>query len=165
MTALIVDAFNSLGKSQREAIRGLPEDQLATHLSALGLAYRNWAVTYPQRYQLIFGTPIPGYEAPPETTTPLARSSLGVLIRILEEGMQSGAFQLPEDPPALSPDLLDSSPEIAHAAPLLTTALALWGLVHGLVSLELFNHFQPLLADPEELFRQELANRMQILLI
>src|SRR5512138_1152405 len=64
VTALIIDAYTSFGDWQLEARDAVPEKDMKGRLHAIGMAYRNWALTYPQRYQLIFGTPIPGYEAP-----------------------------------------------------------------------------------------------------
>ena len=93
VTALIVDAFTSLGEAQNEALHGFPKDDLEGRLSALGLAYRNWAVTYPQRYQLIFGTPIPGYEAPAEITLPAAAGSLEPLIGTLQAVFAAGKLR------------------------------------------------------------------------
>ena len=64
VTALVIDAFTSFGDSQITARDSLPEEDLIGRFRAIGVAYRNWAHTYPQRYQLLFGTPIPGYETP-----------------------------------------------------------------------------------------------------
>ena len=94
VTALIVDAFTSLGESQKDAMQDLPENDLATHLSTLGLAYRDWAVAYPQRYQLIFGTPIPGYEAPADITVPAATWSLMPLIETIQAIYTAGRLRV-----------------------------------------------------------------------
>jgi hypothetical protein len=83
VTALIVDAFTSLGNSQKETIQGLPPDDHGARLTSSGLRYRDWALAYPQRYQLIFGTPIPGYHAPEDITLPAAAWALAPLISIL----------------------------------------------------------------------------------
>src|SRR5512138_3763633 len=64
VTALIIDAYTSFVDSQLEARDAVLEKDLKGRMNAIGMAYRTWALTYPQRYQLIFGTPIPGYEAP-----------------------------------------------------------------------------------------------------
>src|SRR5436190_16826430 len=64
VTALIIDAYTSFGDSQIEARDTLPLENMIGRMRAVGVAYRKWAHTYPQRYQLIFGTPIPGYVAP-----------------------------------------------------------------------------------------------------
>ncbi|HKJ27377.1 MAG TPA: TetR/AcrR family transcriptional regulator [Anaerolineales bacterium] len=164
VTALIVKAYQSLQEHLEAARIAHRAENPAEQVIAVGLAYREWALKYPEDYALIFGTPIPGYKAPAESTLPLARSALGVLIRVLEDGWKSGDFHLPDDPPILSAELLSENPNGAELAPLLSTALALWSQVHGLTSLELFNHFAPMLQDPAELFRMELTNRLQILL-
>jgi AcrR family transcriptional regulator len=164
VTTLISHAYQSL-QEHLEATRLAHLAQNPTEqLLAVGVTYRDWAVQHPEDYALIFGTPIPGYEAPPESTVPLARNSLGVLLRVLEDGQKNGTFSLPTSVPSLTPQILDSNPEMADAAPLLSTGLALWSLVHGLTSLELFNHFSPMIKDPEELFRMELESRIKLLL-
>ena len=76
VTALIVDAYTSLGESQQAAIDALSVEDQAARLFALGLAYREWAITYPQRYLLIFGTPIPNYVAPENITMPAAACAI-----------------------------------------------------------------------------------------
>src|ERR1051325_6464257 len=80
VTALIVDAFTSFGDWQLEARDSLPEKDLLGRMNAIGIAYRDWAHTYPQRYQLIFGTPIPGYRGPAEKTFQPAARSLSALV-------------------------------------------------------------------------------------
>lgn len=40
----------------------------------VGLAYREWAIANRARFLLIYGTPVPGYQAPADgSTTPAAR--------------------------------------------------------------------------------------------
>src|SRR6266540_6806632 len=70
VTALIIEAFTSFGDWQFEARDAVPEADLLGRLNAIGLAYREWAHTFPQRYQLIFGAPIPGYKGPIEKIFP-----------------------------------------------------------------------------------------------
>jgi len=160
VTALIVDAFNSLGESQKEAIRDLPEGELAAHLSVLGLAYRDWAVTYPQRYQLIFGTPIPGYEAPAEITVPAAAGSLAPLIEALQTLYTAGRLRV--DCFAVMTSELKSMLEAwseftgGTDVEVLYLALVFWSRVHGLVSMEIGNQMPSFISDPGEIFRREI---------
>jgi AcrR family transcriptional regulator len=49
VTALIVDAFTSFGDWQLEARDSVPAEDLLGRLSTIGLAYREWARTFPQR--------------------------------------------------------------------------------------------------------------------
>src|SRR5512143_1826599 len=84
VTALIIDAFTSFGDWQLEARDSVPETDLPGRMYAIGLAYRDWAHTFPQRYQLIFGTPIPGYQAPLEQTFPASARSPSALLSVVE---------------------------------------------------------------------------------
>lgn len=84
VTALIIDAYNSFGDSQLAARDAVQINDPVARLKATGLAYRMWALTYPQRYELIFGTPIPGYTAPFEQVFPSAARSLGALVSVME---------------------------------------------------------------------------------
>lgn len=161
VTALIVDAFTSLGESQKEAIRDLPEDDLPARLSALGLAYRVWAVTYPQRYQLIFGTPIPGYEAPADITVPAAARSLVPSIETLQALLTAGRLRVERSAP-MTPELksmLEAWSQFTggNDIEVLYIALVIWSRVHGLVSLELGNQLPSFITDPGEVFNREIA--------
>src|SRR5688572_14272820 len=85
VTALIIDAYKSFGDSQLEARDAVPASKVLARMKAIGIAYRTWAHTYPQRYQLIFGTPIPGYEAPLMEVLPSAARSLSALVSVVEQ--------------------------------------------------------------------------------
>ena len=76
VSALIIAAFSAFGDTLAQAVSALPEEEHIRRRRALGHAYRGWALTYPERYQLIFGTPIAGYHAPAEKTDPAAARSL-----------------------------------------------------------------------------------------
>src|SRR6266545_7123919 len=84
VTALIIDAYKSFGDSQLEARDAVPVDDIKRRMQAIGIAYRTWAHTHPQRYQLIFGTPLPGYEAPLMEVLPSAARSLSALVSVVE---------------------------------------------------------------------------------
>src|SRR3972149_6830265 len=85
VTALIIDAFISFGDWQLEARDSVSPEDFVGRFRAIGIAYRNWAHTYPQRYQLIFGTPIPGYEAPLMEVLPFGARSLSALVSVVEQ--------------------------------------------------------------------------------
>src|SRR5262247_1217783 len=52
VTALIIDAFTSFGDWQLEARDSVREEDPAGRMTAIGIAYRDWAHKFPQRYQL-----------------------------------------------------------------------------------------------------------------
>lgn len=162
VTALIVDAYNSLAESQLAAIESLPAADLERRFTALGLAYREWAVTYSQRYQLIFGTPLPNYKAPEEITLPAATAALVPLIRIIQDLSDAGRLRLDRVAP-LTADLekmLSAWQENAVGMDLevLYAALVAWSRVHGLISMEIGNHYPAYISDPGEVFRREIQN-------
>jgi AcrR family transcriptional regulator len=162
VTALIVDAYTSLGESQQAAIDALPADDNKAHLAALGLAYREWAITYPQRYLLIFGTPIPNYVAPADITMPAAACAIVPLTNTLQALYLQKKLKLERLSP-LTPEL-ESMLEAwknfggnADVEALYLTAV-IWSRVHGLVMLEIGHHVPPVVTDPGELFRREVEN-------
>jgi AcrR family transcriptional regulator len=166
VTALIVDAFTSLGDSQKASIASISANKPEARLTALGLAYRDWAIQYPQRYQLIFGTPIPNYEAPADITLPAAAWALIPLIETIQALHDAEKLQV-ENLAKLTPTLKsmlegwqkfvsDSGMQV-HIE-VLYLALVVWGRVHGLVGLELGHHNPSFLTDPGEIFRREIAN-------
>ena len=162
VTALIVDAYTSLGISQRIAINTLPVTDFEGRFTALGLAYREWAITYPQRYQLIFGTPIPNYVAPEEVTLPVATESLLPLLETIQSFSAGNRLRLDRISP-LTVDLesmLTTWQELAEGVDLevLYATLVTWSRVHGLVSMEICNHFPSAIIDPGEIFRREIKN-------
>jgi AcrR family transcriptional regulator len=162
VTALIVDAFTSLAEAQETSITGLAENRRAVRLSALGLAYREWAVTYPQRYHLIFGTPIPNYTAPEEVTLPAAAQALVPLIRAIQDLVSAGELRT-ERMAEMSPKLksmLGAWSEFAGGFDheVLYLALVIWSRVHGLVMLEITHQIPSFFDDPAEVYRQEIKN-------
>ncbi|TDD81684.1 TetR/AcrR family transcriptional regulator, partial [Actinomadura rubrisoli] len=73
ITELITDAYRSLADTLHTAA-GEGAD-----LAALAHAMRTWALHDPQRYLLLYGTPVPGYHAPDETTA-ISREIMAILL-------------------------------------------------------------------------------------
>ena len=162
VTALIIDAYKSFGDSQlaaRDAI--LPRNVLA-RLKAIGIAYRNWAHTYPQRYQLIFGTPIPGYEAPLMEILPSAARSLSALVSVVAQLRVAGRLKI-ESFPEVKKEYKASFEmwkQYGGDADLLSLSVAMiiWSRVHGIVSLEIANNLPPFGVSGDELYLFELKS-------
>ncbi|MGF1425287.1 TetR/AcrR family transcriptional regulator [Kitasatospora sp. LaBMicrA B282] len=146
ITELITDAYRSLADTFRaRAVAG-------ADLGDLALALRGWALDDPQRYLLVYGTPVPGYQAPEDTT------------RIASEIMAILLYACTAAPPPTTP----ATPLDAHlaehrgwaqdhpATPAdLRRALAFWTRLHGVLSLELAGHFTGMGFDPAELYAAE----------
>ena len=147
VTALIIDAFTSFGDWQIEARDAAPKGDLVKQLKAIGMAYRSWAHTHPQRYQLIFGTPIPGYEGPVEKIFPSSARSISALFLVVEGIRAAGKLKA-----ASSPAIMDEykvhyelwGNYFSNVRPQsIYIAMIIWARVHGVVSLEIQGNLPP----------------------
>lgn len=169
VTALIVDAFTSFGRSQQSILETMPADNLSQRFTTLGLAYRDWALAHDQRYQLIFGTPIPGYHAPEEITVPAAARALTPLMMTLQSLYEAGALCI-ERLPELTPELKGmlaawqafvNQAGLAIHEEVLYLSYVVWSRVHGLAALEIGRQQPAFITDPGEVFRREIESMKQ----
>jgi AcrR family transcriptional regulator len=145
VTALIRDAYRSLADTVRSA------HDTGAGVAGLARAVRAWALADPQRYLLIYGTPVPGYHAPADTTA----ISGEIMATVLD------AYRALEVPPSDRPfeAHLDAHrgwtgvPAVPAAT--LRRGLAFWTRLHGVLSLELAGHFTGMGFDPAQLFDDE----------
>ena len=162
VTALIIDAYTSFGDWQLNARDSVSTGDLRRKLAAIGLAYRNWAHTYPQRYQLIFGTPIPGYKAPQDKVFPSSARSISALFSVVEEIRAAGKLNA-EWVPAVSKEYASYYEQwrtyVGEVHPLsLFAAMSIWARVHGIVSLEIQGNLPPFGKKGDALYLFELRS-------
>ena len=162
VTALIIDAFTSFGDWQLEARDSVPEEDLLGRMNAIGLAYRNWAQAFPQRYQLIFGTPLPGYKGPIEKIFPASARSLSALVSVVEGLRVAGKLNI-DTFPKIKPEYkvsFEAWKTYGGNADILSLSVAMliWARVHGIVSLEIGGNLPPFGAKGDALYRYELQS-------
>lgn len=158
VTALIIEAFTSFGDALATARDACSTDDHAGRFKAISLAYRQWAMDYPQRYVLIFGTPIAGY-CMPEEAGPASQRSFLILTGVIADAYQAGKIHLPSDYEGLTPGLkkrykLLGQMGLTHPPVVQQLALASWSWIHGLTSLELYGYIPNFLGDQVESFVQ-----------
>lgn len=152
LTALILDAYNSLGEVCEVA--GAKVEDRADHLGrwlAVAHAVRDWAVARPHEYALIYGSPVPGYAAPQDTVEPSIRPVV-VLGEILDDAHHAGALAGGDPvppPPALLPEVRQIRDVIAPDVgdEVMVRALIAWTELFGALSFELFGRFQNTITD------------------
>ncbi|MFG2503800.1 TetR/AcrR family transcriptional regulator [Streptomyces sp. NPDC048441] len=158
ITGLIKDAYRSLADTFRQASEASDASKAGASsapgpdLTTLAHALRGWALDDPQRYFLIYGTPVPGYHAPDDITA------------IAQQIMATLLDACPVTPPDSAVTPLDAHLEDHrqwagdHPAPpaTLRSALTFWTRLHGVLSLELAGHFTGMGFDPALLFAAEL---------
>ncbi|WP_238008660.1 TetR/AcrR family transcriptional regulator [Dactylosporangium sp. AC04546] len=130
ITDLVLDAYRDLAETCEAAYAA--GDPAAGRLTATAAAIRGWALAAPHRYLLIYGTPVPGYAAPPESTALASR-----IMRLLLDGFTAAGVA---------------------AADVDGHALRFWTRVHGVLSLEVAGHFTGMAFDPAELFAAEVSS-------
>lgn len=168
VTALIIDAYTSFGDSQLEARDSVSADDFIGQLKAIGLAYRNWAHTYPQRYQLIFGTPIPGYESPTEKIFPSSARSISGLFYVVENIRAEGKLNINSVPSITEAykehyEIWKTFFSDVHQQSIYV-AMIIWARVHGIVSLEIQKNLPLYGKSGDELYLFELeANARQFI--
>lgn len=144
-TELIVASFRSLADAVSHAVKAVSGDSLEQRLLAGPRAYRTWALTNPQHFNLVFFDQIVGYQAPPDG--PTVDAQVAVLQPIANQyaqaqGIDAEVLRVPG----------------TH----LDGFLAWWGAFHGLVALEVNHHLD--WVDPASVFERRLQSDVTTML-
>ena len=177
LTALIIDAYDALGEAAEAASAGRPAADLRGRWEATCHAVRNWALAHPHEYALIYGSPVPGYQAPRATVAPatrVARVAGGIVAdawRVTRDadggypggggpgagGADPGAGVPESVPRPLPPGLAEQAAVVADViAPgvpeaVIARFLIAWTQLFGMISFELFGQLVGS-ADPADAF-------------
>ncbi|MFF2020711.1 TetR/AcrR family transcriptional regulator [Streptomyces sp. NPDC058171] len=146
ITELVREAYRSLAGTLRAA----SDD--GADLASLVHVLRDWALQDPQRYLLVYGTPVPGYHAP-EDITGISSEIMATLLDACAALVQDGPATPFDAHVAAHRDWAGDHPAPPAA---LHRALIVWTRVHGLLSLEVAGHFAGMDFDPALLFAAEL---------
>ncbi|MGC4985497.1 TetR/AcrR family transcriptional regulator [Streptomyces sp. DT193] len=171
VTALITKAYDDLADAVRAAVDngGTQADGSVlpgTVVAAEG--YRRWAIDNPERFQLLYGTPLRYYAAPLDGPTTRAVRRMGAAFQRELFGGFTPAQLAAADVPPLSPSLRAhlehmpaESPEAAVPPAATALFLSAWGHLHGLVILEVFGHTDFLGDHRAEIFRTAILNLLE----
>jgi AcrR family transcriptional regulator len=160
LTRLIIDGYDELGVAAEAADD--PGRPARERWLAVCRAVRDWARKHPHEYALLYGSPVPGYQAPPDTVPAAARVGV-VLGGILGAAARSGA--LPEtagdaDPGVVSADAAEvlggEHPALDDAVR--RRALLAWSALYGAISFELFGHFVGSVLDGDRFFDRAMGD-------
>ncbi|HEY8371793.1 MAG TPA: TetR/AcrR family transcriptional regulator [Pseudonocardiaceae bacterium] len=167
LTALIIDAYDAMGRAAEEADAAHADRTDAPgRWLAVARAIRAWALARPAEYALTYGSPVPGYAAPRDTVGPATRTT-AVLGRILVDAYAAGRVD-PEAGPdtPLPPPLHDEVHRIAELVapgvpePVVARGLVAWTELFGAISFELFGRFDNTIDARDEWFDHQ--TRMMI---
>lgn len=166
ITALLIDSFNGLADAVDTAVSEAAQagEAIGTQLKRAAMAYRQWAMAHQADFDLIYGNPIPGYNAPAEVTIPLARRPLETFYRLLLAAHQTEVMRVPTHyqsvPPSItrhvSGYLYIDFPELRGLPmSLFYLMMVVWSRLHGIVMLELHGHSTPTIGDAEWFYEHE----------
>ncbi|MFJ6938792.1 TetR/AcrR family transcriptional regulator [Streptomyces sp. NPDC101132] len=153
LTALIVDAYDAVGAAAEAAAAGSAGADPVERWVRVCAAVRDWALAHPHEYALIYGSPVPGYEAPQDTVAPASRVG-NAMIAILREAHGTRGLALPPLPAALRPEADRMTADFAEGLPpeVVAALVAAWAQLVGLVSFELFGQFNRVVEDRDTFF-------------
>lgn len=148
LTRLIIDAYDSLGRTAETAEATVDRADLAGRWSAICTTVRNWAIANPNEYALIYGSPVPGYVAPVDTIGPASRVS-NLLVQILVEASRKDDKDTYPGPEAwraaLTPVREAIGPAVCDGD--IQTGLMVWSALFGVISFELFGQFHNVVGE------------------
>ncbi|MER7515360.1 TetR/AcrR family transcriptional regulator [Streptomyces sp. NPDC126499] len=163
VTTLIADVYEALADAVDAAWAQAPGDDPAARILAWADAFRGWALANPEGFRLVYGDPVPGYEAPEGGPAPDAARRVCTGLTALadaawpyaEAHYRHSAFTWDDFDAGLLDKVRPAFPELPPAA--VALALRIWGHLHGLVALEVYGHLGRQTSSPDKLFREELA--------
>ena len=151
LTVLIIDAYSRLGAAIEDADAACDRDDLIDRWTAIAQAFRDWALTNQADYGLVFGTPVPGYEAPEDTNAAGMRYT-NVVVQLVADATARGCTSVIEPPKikGLVSEYRNVKKAIGVNAPdaTLLAGLSAWAAVFGAINLEIFGHVDIVYTDP-----------------
>lgn len=156
ITALLVQCYDESGAAVEQADTEVSRRRLRARWLAMASALRDWARANFFEYALLYGSPVPGYEAPQDTIVPAQRVPQ-VLLKLMVDAEQAGHEvrsdrKLPRaERKAIAPisEMMDGM----IGDDLLARALMAWATLIGQISLELFGHLHQGVLDYDTHFR------------
>lgn len=149
LTALIIDAYDALGEVAEAVPRGTPREQWRGVCHAV----RAWAVEHRHEYELIYGSPVPGYTAPQDTIPSAGRVAM-VLIGVIDRAPLTPEFEGPPLTQALAAQAEALARTVGMEKPgvVMVRMAVAWTQLFGMISFELFGQLVGSMDPADEFF-------------
>ncbi|UGT67407.1 TetR/AcrR family transcriptional regulator [Nocardia gipuzkoensis] len=169
LTLLVVDGYNALGDAVDDTLSDAPDDPI-DQLRCLGRTVRRWALAEPARYGLLFGTPVPGYDAPAAETVAPGTRVIATMLTLFARAHHAGLLAAPAREPRISAPLAGSFASIREQFQLelpdwlVVRGVTFWVGLFGAVSADVFDMYgADTFADRDELFELQLDTLLDML--
>lgn len=160
LTLLLVDAYTNLADAVDDALLKdagtgdtggrIGADGTGGRVGTIALAMRDWAITHPAQWGLIYGAPVPGYAAPAERTTGPGTRVMRRLLEVIAatpttRGAASSTESAAARPAEYDAFLTSSAEELEVEATPAQAAAAVraWCAIVGTISMELHGQLGP----------------------
>jgi AcrR family transcriptional regulator len=158
LVALIEECYEDLADTLTEVAYQTRSDTPEERLRAALNASREWALSQPHRYRLVFGSPYGSGELDPDRIIRPAQRAMDVALAALSE------LGPPERATTVSDFVLrrelanwgNSSENSPHDPRVLLIGLLAWTRMHGIISLEIEGFFKQVRVDPARLYQAEI---------
>lgn len=153
LTLLVVDAYSELA----DAVHTARSQPWREDIAAITAAARRWALANPARWALLYGSPVPGYQAPPEQTVGPGTRVVAALFDAVAAGVAAGAVPNPNSvaPQPLSTDFdgLRAEFDFAGGDETVAKCFLMWASIVGAISMEIFGQYgADTLTEPTRVF-------------
>lgn len=170
LTLLIVDAYGDLADVVDAALADTEAEAESgadprTRFLALAAAMIRWAIVHPERWTLLYGTPVSGYDAPAESTNTDGTRVMARMLAIAADagrapgvGERSGMQVDPAVQTLLDTHLTEFGIEADAEAGV--RAVTAWSSLVGIISAHVFRQLG---ADAAAIGEQILASQVELL--
>lgn len=169
ITELIADFYRQLAQ-HLDAARQAAGTEPSRQMLATSRSFRQWSHDRPAEFGLLFGAPLPGYQAPPDGPTDEAGNQfaqvwLTMFVALWNERPFPPRRRAYPPPEAYVAQLEAYSSALGGVMPAhaVEAFLECWARLYGQICLEAFGHLHFALSDPEPMFESmlmELAERL-----
>ncbi|OBF93172.1 transcriptional regulator [Mycolicibacterium flavescens] len=155
LTLLLVDAYSELADHVDHARgEGTPWRE---QFRAMAHAARRWAVEEPASWALLYGTPVPGYQAPRERTVGPGTRVVAALFDVVGAGIAAGDIPssktVVDEPLSSDFEALRDEFDFGGDDGAIAKSFLAWAALVGAISLEVFGQYGPdTLTDPAAVF-------------
>jgi AcrR family transcriptional regulator len=166
LTLLLVDAYSELADAVDLA--GVAAGSWRDQLLAMAHAARRWAVDQPARWALLYGSPVPGYQAPRERTVGPGTRVVGTLFNAIAAGIAAG--DIPQSTVAAAQPLSSDFERVRQEFEFtgddsaVAKCFLLWAGLVGAISLEVFGQYgADTLTEPGAVFDTQVRLLIDVL--
>jgi AcrR family transcriptional regulator len=166
LTLLLVDAYSELADAVDLA--GVAAGSWRDQLLAMAHAARRWAVDQPARWALLYGSPVPGYQAPRQRTVGPGTRVVGTLFNAIAAGIAAG--DIPQSTVAAAQPLSSDFERVRQEFEFtgddsaVAKCFLLWAGLVGAISLEVFGQYgADTLTEPGAVFDTQVRLLIDVL--